>query len=165
MQISLRRRGGRFSVAIIAAALILLLMTAEHGYSAVTRPPKKVHRLVPEFSQVEPGETLTIRVAGPGTQTWGGDAVTKFQKRKDGRWVDEYVLLWYGEGSEPSVGRLDASVNRVAVQATPFRVLIPDVPRGKYRIVRRFWTSPGSGSKSTRTLSTEIAVRRPTSTE
>jgi hypothetical protein len=121
--------------------------------------PSERDRLVPSDRSVLPGQVLIMTVRRPVAATWGGGVDSYFERRRqDGSWQRLYMLLWYGRG-EPYVDHPNRGVEDLGVAATPFKVVIPAVDPGVYRISRRFLTSPGRTTDE-KTLTARVQVKR-----
>jgi hypothetical protein len=125
---------------------------------AVSTPVAR-HRMVPSDRTVVPGDIVTITVAGPGVDSWGGGVDSYFERRRsDGTWKRLYMLIWLGDGrGEPTIAEPTSDVISLGVPASPFQVLIPAVKPGAYRITREFSVAPGFSQES-KTLSTRVTV-------
>jgi hypothetical protein len=142
------------AMTLVAAAVIGLVAAPA---LAATVPP---YRMTPSDRTVLPGQQVTITVDGPGVERWGGGVDSYFERRRDdGTWQRLYQLVWWGEnrGGPWVVSDPNSDVVALAVQASPFQVLIPAVKPGVYRITRQFGMDPGY-SQDKKTLSTRVTV-------
>jgi hypothetical protein len=112
---------------------------------------RSTHRMVPSDRTLRPGQIVTVAVEGPGVEQWVGGVDSYFERRRDdGTWRRLYLLAWYGGSrGEPTVTKLGKNgapggVDDLGVPATPFKVRVPPVEPGRYRITRDFVTAPGT---------------------
>jgi hypothetical protein len=155
-------------VGLIASAVLVFERSRDPSTPATRSTPAKDReaparskrdRLVPSDRSVLPGQVLTMTVHRPVAATWGGGVDSYFERRRqDGSWQRLYMLLWYGRG-EPYVDHPNRGVDDLGVPATPFKVVIPAVDPGVYRVSRRFLTSPGRTTVE-KTLTARVRVKR-----
>ena len=109
--------------------------------------------------RVSAGDTIELRIRSPHDYTWG--PWTSLKERRDGKWKTVYFWpTWAGEKeriSEPFVpGKLNADYPIAFVWDGSFKLGIPDLAPGVYRITKRFTRGP-KGREGT-TLEVEIDV-------
>ena len=145
---------------VIAVSILLLSGCTSSGrdvdpVSAIASGP----RLFVSEKRVSPGDVIELHIQAPDRYTWG--PWTSLKERRDGKWETVYFWpSWVGEEariSEPFVpGKLNADYLIAFGWDGWFKLRIPDLAPGVYRITKRFTIGP-EGREDT-TVGIEIDV-------
>ena len=145
---------------VIAVPILLLSGCTSSGrdvdpVSAIASGP----RLFVSEKRVSAGDVIELHIQSPQKYTWG--PWTSLKERRDGKWKTVYFWPpWAGEEvriSEPfSPGKLNADYPIAFVWDASFKLRIPDLASGVYRITKRFTSGPKGREDSTPEVEIEV---------
>jgi len=145
----------------VVAVLIALLGGCTPSASDVDPVPAVASgpRLFVSEKRVSAGDVIELHIQSPQKYTWG--PWTSLKERRDGKWKTVYFWPpWAGEEvriSEPfSPGKLNADYPIAFVWDASFKLRIPDLASGVYRITKRFTSGPKGREDSTPEVEIEV---------
>ena len=144
-----RVSASRFAMAcaVALASIAALVATVGPSWALATTPTVTTEpRLVISPARGRPGTLITLRLQGPATATWSASLATYVQSHVRKGWQNLYLLFPAPvlRDSSPTVAPLSAPYAAVLIPGSrPLKLVVPALPAGRYRILRKYVTSVG----------------------
>ena len=156
---------------VVSLVLVIATASCDSGREAITERPVGVAdttglSLTLSSAAVQPGDTIRVDVDGAAPTDWVGGVAMDLEVFRKSRWERVYLLLVDWQGAPRSVPAADDLVlPAIGLRPGPFNVLIPEVPKGQYRVRRDLLSirrAEGDRAPQGRlaTLYTPITIRR-----
>jgi hypothetical protein len=127
---------------VISLVLVVVTGSCHSARQAIRERPVGVAdatglSLTLSSADVQPGDTIRVDVHGAAPTDWIGGVSIDLEVFRRSQWERVYLLLVDWQGPPKSVPAADdVVIPAIGVRPGPFNVLIPEVPKGEYRIRR-----------------------------